>query len=116
MSLIKAKTTERGQVTIASGSDTSGAIFLGNNVLAAINTPASLRSIATLTITHSDSENGTYLPYKASDGTDWTITLVASSTHSINPLNAFGLLPYIKLKGNTNASGGDLVLDVLIAG
>lgn len=115
MSNLKQNTVKTAGVTIASGADTSGSINIGSGIFAGITLPANLRGVATISLLHASDANDTFVPYLDANGNAWTFTLVASSTLNVNPLNIFGLLPNVKLKGNTTASA-DLVIEVLIAG
>ena len=102
-------------ITIPSGTTVSNAIFLNSSNLSGIITPANLRGVTSITLTHSDKETGTFTPYKDSNSVSWFITLSTSSTLSINPLNVKGLLPWIKFVPNT-APSADLVIETIIGG
>jgi hypothetical protein len=115
---MKTETKIIQEATILEDASESNVIDLKNNftslyTISGIITPDNLRGVASLTILHSDSANGVFTPYKDSSNNAWSITLATSSTHSINPLNVSGLLQFIKLKGDDDATGDDLVIKVL---
>lgn len=101
--------------TIASGASASGVIDAGKMLPMNITTPSDLRSVSTLTITHSDQPNGTFTPLigTLNDGTQtaYTITLHTSVTIPLDTSIIQGL-GYIKLIPNQAPSGGDLVLKI----
>lgn len=99
-------------VTIASGQDTSGEIDLGGSKLVGLYIPSSLRSVATLTLLTAPEPGGTFVELANAEGSgaaNYTITLTANKYVWLGPEKTAGL-QFIKLKGNANASGGDLVL------
>lgn len=97
--------------TIPSGGSASGVIDAGKMLPMNITTPANLRGVATLTITHSDQPNGTFTVLKQlNSATNYTITLTASSTIPIDTMLTQGL-GYIKLIPDA-APNADLVLKV----
>ena len=110
MSLRK-NVAKRGSVTIASGAATSGAIHIKSGQLAGISTPSNLQSVATLTLTVCDSEDGTYVAFKDNSTSSYTITLAVSSYHAVSPIVAQSIPEWIKFVANGNA-GADLVLGV----
>lgn len=108
---LRKSVAKRGSVTIASGGTTSGAIHIKSGQLAGISTPSNLQSVASLTFTVSDQEDGTYVAFKDNSTSSYTITLATSSYHAVLPTIAQSMPEWIKIVAN-GAAGADLVLGV----
>ena len=102
-----------GTATIPTSGATSNVIDLKGGVLAAIVTPANLRSVASLTFTTADDSDGTFTILNDSTTSPITVTMVASTTHGVSPLvQAAGCRQFIKVVGDDAATGEALLLDI----
>jgi hypothetical protein len=113
---LRKNVAKRCTLTLANAATTTSAIHIKSGQLAGIATGASVNGLASLTMTVSDAEDGTYVTHAAKDGTATSFTLTGNTSKmlGLSPLEAQTIPEWVKFVANTGSTG-TFTFDVYVA-